>query len=418
MLRTGLAAVNAASGAVDLTFDNQLAGGIGVNGQLGVPQLKLTHDESKLLVVHTGRQIDGQDRYGMGIIDTATKELLPWRSQLWDTNLGRVGGVTRIYGGDIAPDDSYFVVASGSGGDAPPISDTAIAYPLNAASLQDSDVQPLWIARHFDSIYSVAITELAVYVGGHFGFIESPTVRRPVARPRQRRLRHRSGPGRLRPRRPGRPPRPHRGDLPDDRQGARVVLRSPTPSRATRPWRPPRAACSSAATACSRAASAPGASAFYDFNTVPFPAPAPDTTITTPIEGRVVANNAPFEITGTARVATGTVGRVQVQIQDRDSGQYLQDNGTAFTHVRHRQQQPERHAGPGTGTTRTGRSRPPSPPTATCGSSRRRSPRATGGTGDSTKAKKWFESFSTEDQTPTTSITGPSGSSRPRPRSR
>ncbi len=52
-------------------FDNDLAGGIGVNGQLGVPQLKLTHDDSKLLVVHTGRQIDGQDRLGMGIIDTA-----------------------------------------------------------------------------------------------------------------------------------------------------------------------------------------------------------------------------------------------------------------------------------------------------------------------------------------------------------
>ena len=124
--------------------------------------------------MHTGRQIDGQDRLGMGIIDTATKELLPFRSTLWDLNLGRVGGVTRIYGADIAPDDSYFVVTSGSGGDAPPISDTAVAYPLNAASLQDSDVQPLWISRHFDSIYSVAITEQAVYLGGHFGFIESP----------------------------------------------------------------------------------------------------------------------------------------------------------------------------------------------------------------------------------------------------
>ena len=44
-----------------------------------------------------------------------------------------------------------------------------------AASLTDSNVQPLWISRHFDSIYSVAITEVAVYVGGHFGFIESPT---------------------------------------------------------------------------------------------------------------------------------------------------------------------------------------------------------------------------------------------------
>ncbi len=88
-LRTGLAAVNTASGAVDMAFDNQLSGGIGVDGQLGVPQLKLTHDQSKLLVVHTGRQIDGQDRYGMGIIDTATKQLLPWRSQLWDENLGQ-----------------------------------------------------------------------------------------------------------------------------------------------------------------------------------------------------------------------------------------------------------------------------------------------------------------------------------------
>ena len=70
---------------------------------------------------------------------------------------------------------------------------------------------------------------------------------------------------------------------------------------------------------------------FFDFNTVPFPAPLPDTTISTPIEGRVVANSEPFQITGTARVTTGTVGRVQVQVQDRDSGQYLQDNGTAFT---------------------------------------------------------------------------------------
>ena len=176
VLKSGLAAVNAASGAVDTSFDNNITGGIGVNGALGVPQLKLTHDNSLLLVVHTGRQIDGQDRLGMGIIDTATKQLLPWRSTLWDLNLGRVGGVTRIYGADISPDDSFFVVSSsGSGGDAPPISDTAVAYPLDAASLQNSDVQPIWLTRNFDSIYSVAITEDAVYLGGHFQFTESPT---------------------------------------------------------------------------------------------------------------------------------------------------------------------------------------------------------------------------------------------------
>ena len=84
-----------------------------------------------------------------------------------------------------------------------------------------------------------------------------------------------------------------------------------------------------------------GRVAFYDFNTVTFPAALPDTTITTPIEGRVVANNAPFTVTGTARVATGTVGRVQVRIQDRDSGQYLHDDGTTWTNDRNERQ---RHA--------------------------------------------------------------------------
>src|SRR3954452_11434982 len=175
VLKTGLAAANATTGAIDTTFTNNITGGIGVNGALQVQQLKLTHDETKLLVLHTGRQIAGQDRLAVGIINLATKQLLPWRTQLWDTNLARLGGVTRVYAMDVAPDDSYFVIGSGSGGDAPPISDTAVAYPLSATALQSSDVKPLWITRNFDSIYSIAITEDAVYVGGHFQFTESPT---------------------------------------------------------------------------------------------------------------------------------------------------------------------------------------------------------------------------------------------------
>ena len=408
-LRTGLAAVNTASGAVDMSFDNQLSGGIGVNGQLSVPQLKLTHDESKLLVVHTGRQIDGQDRYGMGIIDTASKELLPWRSQLWDDNLARVGGVTRIYGGDIAPDDSYFVVSSGSGGDLPPISDTAVAYPLTAASLTNSDVQPLWISRHFDSIYSVAITEVAVYVGGHFGFIESPTSDDPW--PGLDNVGYGTGQG-----------------LAGYGLGDQVVRRdhlaalSPTTGKALEWYSISNSFEGDKAMEATprglfvggdgqyKGGLQTGRVGFYDFNSVPFPAPAPDTTITAPIEGRVVANNAPFEITGTARVATGTVGRVQVQIQDRDSSQYLQDNGTAFTTTFGANNSLNATLDPGSGTTRTWRI------SATIATNRNLRVMAqaftapTGGTGDTTKATKMIESFSTEDETPTTSINGPNSS--------
>ncbi|GAB6985657.1 PKD domain-containing protein [Nocardioides pyridinolyticus] len=409
VLRTGLAAVNAASGVVDQSFDNSLSGGIGVNGQLGVPQLKLTHDLSKLLVIHTGRQIDGQDRLGMGIIDTATEQLLPWRSTLWDENLARVGGVTRICCGDIAPDDSYFVVSSGSGGDAPPISDTVIAYPLDAASLEDPDVQPLWIARHFDSIYSVAITEVAVYVGGHFQFIESPSSDEPY--PGLDNVGYGTGQG-----------------LAGYGLGDQVVRRdhiaalNPVDGRSLE-WNPTGGSNSFEGDKAMEATPRglfvggdgmwkggvnTGRVAFFDFNTVTFPPALPDTTITTPIEGRVVANNVPFDITGTARVATGTVGRVQVQVQDRESGQYLQDNGTAFTTFGATANTLNATLG-GSGTTRTWSI----PATITTNRnlivSAQAFTAATGGTGDSTRATKKFESFSTDDQTPATSITGPSG---------
>jgi PKD repeat protein len=410
VLRTGLAAVNTASGAVDQAFDNSLSGGIGVDGQLGVPQLKLTHDGTKLLVVHTGRQIDGQDRYGMGIIDTASKELLPWRSTLWDENLGRVGGVTRIYAGDIAPDDSYFVVSSGSGGDAPPISDTAVAYPLDAASLQNSDVQPLWISRAFDSIYSIAITEVAVYIGGHFGFIESPTADDPW--PGLDNVGYGTGQG-----------------LAGYGLGDQVVRRdhiaaiNPVDGKSLE-WYPTDGSNSFEGDKAMEATPRglfvggdgqwkggvrTGRVAFFDFNTVTFPPALPDTTITTPIEGRVVPNNQSYEFTGTARVATGNVGRVQIQIRDRDSGQYLQDNGTAFTTFGNTANTLNATLS-GTGTTRTWAV------PATFDTNRNLTVQAqaftaaTGGTGDGTPATKKFESFSTGDQTPTTSINGPSGS--------
>ena len=127
--RGGLAAVDGTTGAVRTDFVNNITGGIGTNGVLAVQRLKLTHDEGRLLVVHTGRQVNGQDRYGVALINTRTNKLLPWRTRLWEDNLQFVGGIQRIYGGDIAPDDSWFVVASGSGGDRPPINDTVDRLP-------------------------------------------------------------------------------------------------------------------------------------------------------------------------------------------------------------------------------------------------------------------------------------------------
>ncbi|MGV9804645.1 Ig-like domain-containing protein [Micromonospora chersina] len=317
--RPGLVALNPTTGAVDAGFNLPLTGGIGVGGMLTVQQLKLTHDRSKLLVVHTGRQIAGQDRYGVALINTATKALLPWRTRLWEDNLSFVGGIQRVFAGDIAPDDSYFVVTSGSGGDRPPINDTAIAYPLTGAD----NVQPLWVSRHFDSVYSVAITATAVYVGGHFSWQESPTSNVPW--PGLDNVGYGTGQG-----------------LSGYGLGDQVVRRDhlgaldPKTGTALE-WNPGSNSYEGekAMLATSRGllvggdgnvkgGKTVGRVGFFDQSRAPAPS-AVDTTIATPIEGAVKPANESFTLGGQALTPAG-VSRVQIEIQNRNTSQFLQDD--------------------------------------------------------------------------------------------
>jgi trimeric autotransporter adhesin len=298
---------------------NPLTGGLGVGGLLTVQQLKLTHNDAKLLVVHTGRQIAGQDRYGVGLIDTATKALLPWRTRLWEDNLSFVGGIQRIFAGDIAPDDSYFVVSSGSGGDRPPINDTAISFPLTG----NDNVQPNWVSRHFDSVYSVAITESAVYVGGHFNWQESPTSTVPW--PGLDNVGYGTGQGLsgyglgdqvVR--------RDHLGAL-DPRTGTALEWHPGSNSfQGDKAMKATRRGLFVGGDGNTKGGQNTGRVAFFDVNRAPATS-AVDTTITAPIEGQVRSANAPSTIEGRA-TAPGGVARVQVELQNRGSKQWLQDD--------------------------------------------------------------------------------------------
>ena len=223
------------------------------------------------------------------------------------------------------PRRQYFVVTSGSGGDRPPISDTAMAFPIAGGDF----VEPLWVARCFDSVYSVAITEEAVYVGGHFNWNESPTANQPW--PGLDNVGYGTGQG-----------------LSGYGLGDQVVRRDhigaldPATGTALQ-WNP-----GSDSFEGNKAMEATpqglfvggdgntqggintGRVAFYDFITVPAPT-KPDTTITAPIEGRVVPAGTQFSIQGKAKVPAGTdVQRVQVEVQQRGTSNYLQDDLTTW----------------------------------------------------------------------------------------
>ena len=327
--KVGLVAVNANTGDLIGDFQNDLAGGIGVNGALTVQALDLSSDLSRLLVVHTGRQIAGQDRYGMGLIDTTTNDLLTWRSRLWDDNLVFVGGVTRIYAGAISPDGSYFVVSSGSGGDRPPISDTVVAYPITGFE-NNSDVQPLWISRMFDSVYSLAVSDDAVFAGGHMNYMESPTA--PDPWPGLDNVGYGRGQG-----------------LAGYGLGDDIVTREhigaidPVEGKALE-WNPgsnsfegnkamlvtPRGVITGG-DATTQGGANVGRIAFYDTNSIPA-AGANETSIVFPIEGRVEEADVEFLVGGEATASSG-VQRVQLEVIDMDSRQYLQDDLTTWSNT-------------------------------------------------------------------------------------
>ena len=317
--RKSLAAVDALTGAVDTGFVNNLSGGIGVNGGLTVQKLLLTHDMSKLLVIHTGKQVNGQDRYGIAMINTATKQLLPWRTRLWDNNLQFVGGIQRIISGSISPDDSWFVVSSGSGGDRPPINDTVVAYPMNGGD----DVQPKWISRCFDSVYTTAISEKAVYIGGHFAWNESPSAPDPF--PGAADVGYGTGQG-LSGYGLGDSVvnREHLGALnPDDGKALEWNPGSNSNEGNTAMALTPRGLITGG-DATTQGGLNVGRLAFFDFNSAPQPNGI-TTSITSPISGRVVGANEPFVLQGKAHADDG-VRKVSVELQDRTSKLWLQDD--------------------------------------------------------------------------------------------
>ncbi len=324
VVRGGMVALNPTTGAVDAGFNLPITEGIGGGGALTVHQLKLTHDLTKLLVVHTGRKVAGIARTGVALIDTATKSLNPWQTDLFDDNLIYVGGTLRIAAGDISPDDSYFVVTSGSGGDRPPLNDTAIAFPIAGTT----GVEPIWISRHFDSVYSVAISETAVYVGGHFRFQESHLATQPWPGDRDESYGWGSSPD---------------ASILGDEVVRRDTLGALDPATGTAlGWNPganpfqgvralelhPRGLFVGQDGTMIGQQSI-GRHGFFDRNVIP-PTSAAETWIDYPFDGLTLYSQIPYTFEGRAS-ATAGVQRVQIEIRNRDNNQYLQDDLTTWS---------------------------------------------------------------------------------------
>jgi hypothetical protein len=190
-LRFGLASVNSTTGAVDNYLTVRLSGhhnfgtnGGAVQGQVGAISMSVAPDGSRMMVV---------GNFTTAYNDEFARTTAYARDQILRVNLGTTAtvdaswatlsfhqtcnkGAFDSYMSQVAysPDGSFFVVVDAGGytKNSHQLCDSASRFNTSSSG---SNVAPVWGQwTGTDSLYSVAITSAAVYVGGHQRWLNNP----------------------------------------------------------------------------------------------------------------------------------------------------------------------------------------------------------------------------------------------------
>lgn len=160
--RIGFAAVDATTGAVDPGFV------MDITWPTKTPSygrtIALTSDGNTLFGLYFGRAVNGQVREAVVKIDVSgpTAVLTNWSID-WSGQQGDRECLNALRDLAISPDDS-FIVIGGQGADNPPNCDSVLRYPAGG----NAQVAYDWVARMYSSVFSLAVSDAAVYAGGHF----------------------------------------------------------------------------------------------------------------------------------------------------------------------------------------------------------------------------------------------------------
>ncbi|GAA3127310.1 hypothetical protein GCM10010466_17660 [Planomonospora alba] len=167
--RTALARLDAATGAVDPAFS--ITPGAPRGSRVKVYAMALAGD--RLAVDGGFGTLDGLSRPQLGLIDVGSSpaKVADWRTDAYAPEC-KPDFPSYVRGLDFAPDGSYFVVVtSGGAGSAGKLCDSAARFETRARGT----TRPTWVNyTGGDTLYSVAVTGAAVYVGGHQRWLDNP----------------------------------------------------------------------------------------------------------------------------------------------------------------------------------------------------------------------------------------------------
>lgn len=177
--RQRLGAVDATTGALDTTFDIPLTGQ-NPSGSAEIymqeHRLDVSADGTKMILVGNFSVVGGQPRTQIALIDLTTS---PASVANWSTSRYPFysGLRTNVNDAEIDPTGTYVAVAAGyppiwSNGVPVALGDHAARFELAATG----QVEPTWwTSSPTDTFTSIAISGSAIYIGGHFRWINSRT---------------------------------------------------------------------------------------------------------------------------------------------------------------------------------------------------------------------------------------------------
>ena len=172
-----LLAMDATTGAILPSFALPLTEPTNDYSEGGLRAMALSPDETRLMVIGNFRKIGGVERPLIAQVDVSgpSATVTDWHTDLYDQPCARSGKIGFMRDVDISPDGQrLYSVSAGH-----------FYYPacdsLNAWSMTPSggNQQPLWTKKIGDTMESVAADQDAVYLSGHFRYLETETRTQP-----------------------------------------------------------------------------------------------------------------------------------------------------------------------------------------------------------------------------------------------
>jgi len=169
--RNGLARMNPVSGAVDTRFDARLsAPGL---TRTRVEHFDISPDGTKLIAIGALLRAGSVARTQIAMfdVDGAAATLTNWYTDAFEPHC-LPGFDTYLRQVKFSPDGTFFVVAAtGRASSSTKLCDSAARFETAGAGRHD----PTWVQRTGgDSLYAVAVTGVAVYLGGHQRYLDNP----------------------------------------------------------------------------------------------------------------------------------------------------------------------------------------------------------------------------------------------------